>query len=304
METKWLEDFLSLAETRSFSRSAQLRRITQPAFSRRIQALEAWAGADLVDRSSFPTRLTAAGETVHAQAIEILASLQYTINILKQHSTDSESVVEFAMPPALACSFFPQWMANGPAGGRAARTRVLNLSEHDAMLSLNEGTVDFMLAWHHALQPLPLGEDRFEMRVLAHERLVPVCTGAGKERREPKMRFGPATGAQAPVALLNYPSGSYLGRLVDHAIRQAAEPVHCSVEHEAELPEALAALAAHGLGVAFVPERFLEEREGLVRAGDEWSIPLEVRLYRERRDFARRHKRTADLFWAAVPVGA
>ena len=63
METKWLEDFVSLAETRSFSRSAQLRHVTQPAFSRRIQALEAWAGTDLVDRSSYPTRLTAAGET-------------------------------------------------------------------------------------------------------------------------------------------------------------------------------------------------------------------------------------------------
>jgi DNA-binding transcriptional LysR family regulator len=58
METKWLEDFVSLAETRSFSRSAQLRHVTQPAFSRRIQALEAWAGIDLVDRSSYPTRLT------------------------------------------------------------------------------------------------------------------------------------------------------------------------------------------------------------------------------------------------------
>ena len=51
METKWLEDFVSLAETRSFSRSAQLRHVTQPAFSRRIQSLEAWAGADLVDRN-------------------------------------------------------------------------------------------------------------------------------------------------------------------------------------------------------------------------------------------------------------
>ena len=54
MDTKWLEDFISLAETRSFSRSAQLRHVTQPAFSRRIQALEAWAGIDLVDRSSYP----------------------------------------------------------------------------------------------------------------------------------------------------------------------------------------------------------------------------------------------------------
>ena len=78
METKWLEDFVSLAETRSFSRSAQLRHVTQPAFSRRIQALEAWAGTDLVDRSSYPTRLTPAGETLHAQALDILGALQTT----------------------------------------------------------------------------------------------------------------------------------------------------------------------------------------------------------------------------------
>jgi DNA-binding transcriptional LysR family regulator len=31
MQSKWLEDFVSLAETRSFSRSAQLRHVTQPA---------------------------------------------------------------------------------------------------------------------------------------------------------------------------------------------------------------------------------------------------------------------------------
>ena len=59
MELKWLEDFVSLAETRSFSRSAELRHITQPAFSRRIQALEAWLGTELIDRSVYPTRLDA-----------------------------------------------------------------------------------------------------------------------------------------------------------------------------------------------------------------------------------------------------
>ena len=62
METKWLEDFVSLAETNSFSRSAELRHVTQPAFSRRIQSLEAWLGTDLIDRTSYPTRLTHAGE--------------------------------------------------------------------------------------------------------------------------------------------------------------------------------------------------------------------------------------------------
>ena len=76
MDTKWLEDFVSLAETRSFSRSAQLRHVTQSAFSRRIQSLEAWAGVELVDRSAYPTRLTPAGATFYVQAQEILLSLQ------------------------------------------------------------------------------------------------------------------------------------------------------------------------------------------------------------------------------------
>lgn len=83
MDTKWLEDFVSLVETGSFSRSAQQRHVTQPAFSRRIQALEAWAGTDLVDRSSYPTRLTPAGETFYPQALEMLRALQSTRTLLR-----------------------------------------------------------------------------------------------------------------------------------------------------------------------------------------------------------------------------
>lgn len=83
MDTKWLEDFVSLAETRSFSRSAQLRHVTQSAFSRRIQSLEAWAGASLVDRSAYPTQLTPAGATLYARALDILQSLQSSRTALR-----------------------------------------------------------------------------------------------------------------------------------------------------------------------------------------------------------------------------
>ena len=112
METKWLEDFVSLAETRSFSRSAQLRHVTQPAFSRRIQSLEAWAGADLVDRSSYPTTLTPAGETLYAQALELLQSLHNARAMLRGHGAAAQDVVEFAVPHTLAFTFFPAWVAD------------------------------------------------------------------------------------------------------------------------------------------------------------------------------------------------
>lgn len=98
METKWLEDFVSLAETRSFSRSAQLRHVTQPAFSRRIQSLEAWAGVALIDRSSYPTRLTPAGETLHAQALELLQSLHHTRDLLRSQGLGAQEPMALREP--------------------------------------------------------------------------------------------------------------------------------------------------------------------------------------------------------------
>jgi DNA-binding transcriptional LysR family regulator len=110
MDTNWLEDFVSLAETRSSSRSAQLRHVTQPAFSRRIQALEAWAGVDLVDRSIYPTRLTPAGEPFHAQALKILGALQTTRNLMRSHQAGDSDMIDLAVPHTLAFAFFPHWL--------------------------------------------------------------------------------------------------------------------------------------------------------------------------------------------------
>jgi DNA-binding transcriptional LysR family regulator len=75
MEVKWLEDFIALAESQSFSRAAQARNITQSGFSRRIQSLEQWVGADLVDRSGWPPALTAAGRLFHEVARDLLQKL-------------------------------------------------------------------------------------------------------------------------------------------------------------------------------------------------------------------------------------
>ena len=72
MELKWLEDFISLANTRSFSKSAEQRNVTQPAFSRRIRSLETWLGTSLIDRSTYPTTLTETGRSFRETAEQTL----------------------------------------------------------------------------------------------------------------------------------------------------------------------------------------------------------------------------------------
>ena len=157
METKWLEDFISLAETRSFSRSAQLRHVTQPAFSRRIQSLEAWAGIDLVDRSSYPTRLTPAGETLHAQALEILGSLQATRNMMRSHTAAGAGHDRVRGAAHARVHLLPA-LGDGRCAQRfgALKSRLIALNVHDAVMHLTEGGCDLLLAYHHPSQPLQL----------------------------------------------------------------------------------------------------------------------------------------------------
>ena len=203
METKWLEDFVSLAETRSFSRSAQLRHVTQPAFSRRIQALEAWAGIDLVDRSSYPTRLTPAGETFQAQALEILSALQATRNMMRGHQAAGQDMIEFAVPHTLAFTFFPHWVMDLRKRFGALKSRLIALNVHDAVLHLTEGSCDLLIAYHHPSQPLQLNPDRYEMLQPGAARRWPptrrptptasrcsACPGTREPRALPQLRRG------------------------------------------------------------------------------------------------------------------
>src|SRR5258708_12661804 len=112
MEAKWLEDFLSLAETKSFSRSARNRDLTQSAFSRRIVALETWMGTKLVDRSVNPISLTPAGRMFRSLATDILKSMYAARNMVGGYEqfADSDHVIHFSVAHTLVFTLFPDWL--------------------------------------------------------------------------------------------------------------------------------------------------------------------------------------------------
>jgi DNA-binding transcriptional LysR family regulator len=297
MDTKWLEDFVSLAETRSFSRSAQLRHVTQPAFSRRIQALEAWAGLDLVDRSSYPTRLTPAGETFHAQALEILGSLQATRNMMRGHQVAGQDMVEFAVPHTLAFTFFPHWLMDLRKRLPTLKSRLIALNVHDAVMRMTEGHCDLLIAYHHPTQPLQLSPDRYEMLSLGTETLAPYAK-AGPDG-QPLARL-PGRAGQ-PVPFLSYASGAYMARLVEQIIKHAPNPPHLDPVYETDMAEGLKAMALEGHGLAFLPASSVrKELRGrrLVAAGSsDYELTMEVRIYRERPEVARHAKAGAQELW-------
>jgi DNA-binding transcriptional LysR family regulator len=298
METKWLEDFVSLAETRSFSRSAQLRHVTQPAFSRRIQALEAWAGIDLVDRSAYPTRLTAAGETLHAQALEVLEALQATRNMMRSHQAADQDMIEFAVPHTLAFTFFPHWLMDLRQNFGAVKTRLTALNVHDAALRLTEGGCDLLIAYHHPSQPLRLSDDRYEMLALSSETLAPYAK-AGADGR-PMFTLPGRPGERVPF--LSYASGAYMAGLVEAIRKQAGEPLALEAIYETDMAEGLKAMALEGHGLAFLPHssvrKELKARRLVAASADALlSLTMEVRIYRERPEAARHRKAAVQALW-------
>ncbi|MDO8419630.1 MAG: LysR substrate-binding domain-containing protein [Rubrivivax sp.] len=298
METKWLEDFVSLAETRSFSRSAQLRHVTQPAFSRRIQALEAWTGIDLVDRSSYPTRLTPAGETFHAQALEILDALQSTRNMMRSHQAAGHDMIEFAVPHTLAFAFFPHWLMDLRQTFGEVKTRLTALNVHDAVLRLTEGGCDLLIAYHHASQPLQISSERYEMLKLTSETLAPYAK-AGPDGG-PLFRLPGSPGERVPF--LSYGSGAYMAQLVEVIVKQAAQPLLLESIYETDMAEGLKAMALEGHGLAFLPassvRKELRSRRLVAAArGAEFQLTMDVRIYRERPGYSRPAKAAALRLW-------
>ena len=307
METKWLEDFVSLAETRSFSRSAQLRHVTQPAFSRRIQALEAWAGTDLVDRSSYPTRLTPAGTTLYDQALEVLQALQNTRAMLRGHSSSSSDMVEFAVPHTLAFTFFPAWVSAVRADFGPLKSRLIALNVHDAVMRLVEGGCDLLISYHHPSQPLQLDPERYDMVTLGQEVLAPYSK-AGPDG-QPLFCLPGRVGE--PLPYLAYAPGAYLGRVTELILKQSRTPIHLDRVYETDMAEGLKAMALEGQGVAFLPHSAVKKdlrARRLVSAAppgsEDLQMVMDVRVYREKPTAKDAAKGTAQALWEYLQAQA
>ena len=301
METKWLEDFVSLAETRSFSRSAQLRHVTQPAFSRRIQALEAWAGTDLVDRSSYPTRLTGAGKTLYDQSLEILQALQNTRAMLRAHSTSSQDMIEFAVPHTLAFTFFPAWVSSLRTKFGPFKSRLIALNVHDALMRLVEGSCDLLITYHHDSQPFQLDADRYEMVSLGQEVLAPYSRPDADGK---PLHCLPGKPGQ-PLPYLGYAPGAYLGRVTELILKQSGTPIHLDRVYETDMAEGLKAMALECHGIAFLPHSAVKKElkaRRLVSAAPanttDLQMTMDVRAYREKPAGKEAPKGTAQALWA------
>ncbi|SDK98262.1 transcriptional regulator, LysR family [Modicisalibacter muralis] len=277
LETKWLEDFVALANTRSFSASARQRHVTQPAFSRRIRSLEQAVGATLVDRSTTPVGLTPEGQLFLITARNMVEQLSECLGHLRGLSIANEAL-DIVAAHSLALAFYPRWVSRLQKGVGELPTRLVAMNVGDAIHVLREGNCDLMLGYHDPYATMQLDAEVFPSFSIGNAKMVPVCL--------PDANGQPCfpLAGNDPIPFLAYTQGAFLGRSVRMLLKNDPTRMRLKTIYETAMAEGLKGMALQGVGMAWIPDFCIREelRDGrLVRAGDQqWDIPLEVRLYR------------------------
>jgi LysR family transcriptional regulator, hypochlorite-specific transcription factor HypT len=294
MNFLWFEDIVALAAHGSFSRAAEARHVTQPAFSRRVRALEDWLGVELVDRAHQPVALTESGRWFVGVAQENLARVGRLPEEARAIADASAATIRFAATHALSLTFLPTWLRRFEDRLSAAPIELISDVLARCEDALFDGRVPFVLCHAH-----PDVRGRLDARCLAktvgHDRLLPVIAA-----RADRGSWRAAT-RSAAVPVLSFSPESGLGRIVATLRGRAIAEAGGTTMFTAHLATVLRTMALDGRGVAWLPERLVDEdlHSGrlVAAAPDSWDIPVEVRLYRP----ATAQRASVEAFWAAIP---
>lgn len=250
MDLQYYRYFLSIAEHRSISKAAEALFVSQPYLSKVLSRLESELEVALLDRSTLPIRLTADGECLRYYAQQMLQ--------LETHMRGELSHARSRELPALALGTppFPEVHTMPPVLARMARIyphtqfRLVSAPLADLMGQLKAGALHVVFALQHPVMSgaltTPVVQDRLLLALPPeHQMYRPERAGMVSP---PWFSWSELSGS--PFIL---PPPHSISRQSQDLLL-ASLGIRPHVVMESGSPDAVAALAASGLGLAFVPE--------------------------------------------------
>jgi DNA-binding transcriptional LysR family regulator len=269
MELRHLEYFVAVAEEHSFTRAAERVHISQSGVSAQIRQLEREVGAQLFDRSARTATLTVAGKAALGHARAALAATDALTQAVGEVTDLIRGRLTVGM--VIGCTLTPLFDALAAFHQAHPGVEISLLEGNSDRLvdGVHAGTIDLALIGAAATTP-----DGLAALTLITERLVtavpPSHPLAG--RRRVTLRDL----AAYPVVCM--PTGTGLRTLFDQAC--AASGVQPTIALQASAADAIADLAARGLGVAILSQSMAERyRDRLTaRAIDDIAAPALLAL--------------------------
>jgi DNA-binding transcriptional LysR family regulator len=270
MEMRQLEYFVAVAEERSFTRAAERVHISQSGVSAQIRQLERDLGAPLFDRSSRTATLTAAGEAALEHARSTLAAAGAV-----RHAVDDVNRVvrgRLAVGMVTGCTVTPLFAALSEfhATHPGVELELVEDTSDRLVERVRSGGLDLALVG-------VAGELPRDLRSLT---LISEGLAALVARDHPLAAGGRRRAALSAVAehpIVSLPAGTGIRTVFDQAC--AAAGLHPRIALQATAPEAVADLAARGLGVGILSASMAAETDELrAIAIDDVAIPALLAL--------------------------
>ncbi|MFF8770798.1 LysR substrate-binding domain-containing protein [Kitasatospora sp. NPDC015120] len=247
------EYLVTVVDTGSFTRAAELLHVTQPALSHQVRALEKSVGGPLLERLPRGVRLTPVGRAVLPHARAALADAGRARAAARQAAGLAGGELELATVYSVSLGILPPVLRAWRAAHPGVRIRLREFAHNEELrAAMAAGQADVAVGTPPADWEGPIRELGVEEFVL----VLPEETAAVSGR--------------VPLAELagcdwvHYAPGNGLADLLDAACAEAGFRPRAAVRTEQTAAAPL--LAAAGLGPALVPANIVPAGfEGLVR---------------------------------------
>ena len=166
MNARQLQYVITLAEVCNFSQAAEKLKISQPALSKQIIALENELGIKLFDRGTTPLYLTPAGEFFVEKAKRLLFEEENLLKTMDRYKNGESGTLTIGIAPFRSLYVMPQIVSK--VKEKFPDIKIV-LKEHGLahlQKGLSEGRYDF------AIMNLPVDETDFEVIPLEADSIV------------------------------------------------------------------------------------------------------------------------------------
>lgn len=271
-----LQAFAAAAELKNFRKAAEQVHISQPAFSRRIDKLEAALGVRLIDRNTRSMELTGVGRDFARKVRQLLDDLDETLLGIREVGGARMGEVTIACVPSAVYYFLPPVLRSYHARYPRVRIKVHDASANEVLSVVASGQADFGLNF--------IGSDEpgIEFRTILEERFVAACRKDHPLARKRRVSWSEL--GQYDFMSVGKSSGNRM--LIDLALAGAAARPQSI--YEAQHVTTLLGLVEAGMGVAAVPALAMPGADHPVLA----SVPLHDPVITRRLGLIRRKGRS------------
>lgn len=251
MNQQSLEDLLAFIELRNITLAAQRRNISQPAYSRRLKALEESENTLLVDRSGRPSVPTKA---LTAMKYEIEIALLALQKVSKGFSSETEfkDSITIASVHSLSSGSLPVAIQRVEKLIDQSDIRIYSANQDVCFQMLMTEEVSAMVAYEKADQPLQAPADLVDKTMITTDQLIPVCSPDFKRQLDQLIK------EEQTIPLISYPPDIFLGRVMYNDVVTRSS-YKFSQKFLAGMSSVLLNAAIVGLGVAWIPASVLRD---------------------------------------------